>query len=1085
MESALYVVMHEYGHLLHGQQSLRSFTSDCWDYSCPFPNSAWGGHYVRYGYHEMMRDCMGERYSLGPVGPWQKIWMGWVTPIEVNESIFNTQIPDLSQSGVVYKIPVSDLEYFLISNHQKQIFWERDWFGKGVMIWHINEGGNQSNVFFKVRDLECADGLWDTTGAWPGLAEPYPETGRDNLDWWGSGRCDTIPGKNANFGDSTDFFCEGNNTFFDHLSNPSSDVYNVYEAYGNIKPQNIASHIAIRNIHRDPDDSTVMRADILVNYVQSDNSIATGPTNGRKLILYEGNLYMVYKSKKYIYFTWQNPNQRWAPAFPIGEGYYPAFSRASSEWCVSWIKDEGEDKVIHFSKGYQYSWSEPTEIYRLSPTQNDNASLSPLSMIVDSDDTVHLVMEAQLSSATFLSWELKYGKFYKDNPSQIVWEILDSYYEPLLSLELSSPSITLDHDNYPHVTWARPYGDNSGEVLYIRKTETGWDSVEVVSNSPSVLSKNPSIDIADGWVHFVWEEDGEIYYRKRRLEFYLWKPIENISNTLTLSRTPVIANGVVIAWSEDSYLETQDISNIVFSIYEGDGWSSPIQLTNNATNSKYPQIVLEESGSGEATLFAVYTKGTESPYEVAYAETSITVHHYLSGPVTQDTTWSGDVYVNGDLTINQGVKLTILPGTKVSVVPRYDDLSSGAHRNLSEIKICGSLISVGTGKAEPELIKFTSDCAEPSTGDWYGIISDRADSIKLKFTEISYSFYGVKLSNSPNNDIPYIIEDCSILGNYFGAGIINSNARIKRNVFQRGSSLLVPKNIYGIYFENSLGIIDSNEISDYWYGIQLINSSPSIRYNTISGTGKIGLKLERNSSPIIDKNVVMGDYTQYSLCANNDCKPDVLENDFTCNTAVGFFFGYSSDATIRNTLLTGFSNIGVLTSESYPDIGKVEDPGNNSIYSESGASYYIFADNTTPIPVYAQYNWWGTDNPDSSWFVGEVIWIPYLTEPPQRGGILSQYTTEIPTIYSLSQNYPNPFTSTTVIMYSLPQKDWVKIQVYDVTGRVVKKFINSIQEPGYYKIKWDGKDNFGRPLGTGVYFYRIKTERLCRSYNIC
>jgi len=424
-----------------------------------------------------------------PATPYDKIhYPGWIEPIVINQTTYHVPIPDFLSSGIVYKIPLNygdGHEYFLITNHQKVLpwgRWESAYEGTGLLIWHINEnfpdnfwyGNNFHSEKRRRQDVECAIGLYDLTGAWPDSAEPVPEFGWDNLDFWVNWRLLPEPWEwyvethNGSYSASTDFYKESTKTEFDHLTNPSSDGYGEYKpaiypagSYGNYwwqevaeagHVQNIASHIAIRNIHRDPYDSTIMIADILVNYVQSDNSVATGLTNGRKLILYQGNLYMVYKSKRYIYFTWQNQDQRWVPAFPIGEGYYPAFSRASSEWCVSWIKDEGEDKVIYFSKGYQYSWSEPTEIYRLSPTQNDTALLSPLSMIVDSDDTVHLVMEAQLSSATSLSWELKYGKFYKDNPSQIVWEILDSYYEPLPSLDLSSPSITLDHDNYPHVT---------------------------------------------------------------------------------------------------------------------------------------------------------------------------------------------------------------------------------------------------------------------------------------------------------------------------------------------------------------------------------------------------------------------------------------------------------------------------------------------------------------------------------------------------------------------------------------------------------------------------------------------------------
>ncbi len=83
----------------------------------------------------------------------------------------------------------------------------------------------------------------------------------------------------------------------------------------------------------------------------------------------------------------------------------------------------------------------------------------------------------------------------------------------------------------------------------------------------------------------------------------------------------------------------------------------------------------------------------------------------------------------------------------------------------------------------------------------------------------------------------------------------------------------------------------------------------------------------------------------------------------------------------------------------------------------------------------------------------------------------------IPTTYSLSQNYPNPFNPSTLIQYSIPenQEQHVSLSIYDLHGKVVKRLVDSIQSPGVHKIHWDGDNDHGVPVTSGIYFYRISS----------
>ncbi|MDH7603657.1 MAG: T9SS type A sorting domain-containing protein [Melioribacter sp.] len=79
----------------------------------------------------------------------------------------------------------------------------------------------------------------------------------------------------------------------------------------------------------------------------------------------------------------------------------------------------------------------------------------------------------------------------------------------------------------------------------------------------------------------------------------------------------------------------------------------------------------------------------------------------------------------------------------------------------------------------------------------------------------------------------------------------------------------------------------------------------------------------------------------------------------------------------------------------------------------------------------------------------------------------------LPRTYSLEQNYPNPFNPSTIISYQIPEMTNVQIKIYDALGREVRTLIDEIKPAGKYNIAWDGRDNFGNLISSGVYFYKI------------
>ena len=81
--------------------------------------------------------------------------------------------------------------------------------------------------------------------------------------------------------------------------------------------------------------------------------------------------------------------------------------------------------------------------------------------------------------------------------------------------------------------------------------------------------------------------------------------------------------------------------------------------------------------------------------------------------------------------------------------------------------------------------------------------------------------------------------------------------------------------------------------------------------------------------------------------------------------------------------------------------------------------------------------------------------------------------TGTPTTFALHQNYPNPFNPSTTIGFSVSQSGQVMLEIYDVTGRLVRTLISGNVTAGQHTAHWDGRDDRGSSVGSGVYFYRL------------
>lgn len=83
----------------------------------------------------------------------------------------------------------------------------------------------------------------------------------------------------------------------------------------------------------------------------------------------------------------------------------------------------------------------------------------------------------------------------------------------------------------------------------------------------------------------------------------------------------------------------------------------------------------------------------------------------------------------------------------------------------------------------------------------------------------------------------------------------------------------------------------------------------------------------------------------------------------------------------------------------------------------------------------------------------------------------------LPTSYVLDQNYPNPFNPSTVIRYAIPlfhKNEKVKLEVFNMLGQKVRTLVNELLSASFYTVEWDGTNDLGKPVTSGLYLYRIE-----------
>jgi hypothetical protein len=90
--------------------------------------------------------------------------------------------------------------------------------------------------------------------------------------------------------------------------------------------------------------------------------------------------------------------------------------------------------------------------------------------------------------------------------------------------------------------------------------------------------------------------------------------------------------------------------------------------------------------------------------------------------------------------------------------------------------------------------------------------------------------------------------------------------------------------------------------------------------------------------------------------------------------------------------------------------------------------------------------------------------------------VSDEHVNQIPINYGLAQNYPNPFNNQTNIEFQVPNQSLIKLEIYNILGQKIRTLINQEKYPGNYSVSWDGENDFGDSVNSGIYFIKFSSD---------
>ena len=107
----------------------------------------------------------------------------------------------------------------------------------------------------------------------------------------------------------------------------------------------------------------------------------------------------------------------------------------------------------------------------------------------------------------------------------------------------------------------------------------------------------------------------------------------------------------------------------------------------------------------------------------------------------------------------------------------------------------------------------------------------------------------------------------------------------------------------------------------------------------------------------------------------------------------------------------------------------------------------------------------------------DCVWVDYIVFPLFEPEVSTDDISVIPSIIKLYGNYPNPFNPETTFRFSVAQTlSFMTLDIYNIKGQKVKTLVSEFKDVGFHSVIWNGKDSNDKPVSSGIYFYKLKTD---------
>lgn len=423
-----------------------------------------------------------------------------------------------------------------------------------------------------------------------------------------------------------------------------------------------------------------------------------------------------------------------------------------------------------------------------------------------------------------------------------------------------------------------------------------------------------------------------------------------------------------------------------------------------------------------------------------------------AGPIADVEVWSERIEVVGDVTVLPQGRLEVHADAQVLVGP--DALGAGADPERVELQVYGAVTVGVLGRGQAV---FRSAAPAPQPGDWQGLVLHPTASIYLRRARIDHARYGLWAKNL---DHALTLEEVEV---YRASADGIRLEQVEEEIV-----------LDGVQVEGAAGV-------GIWVGGSGLTR---VLRSELRANGRAGLWREGGFLSLRDSRFTANGSAapeEANVVLGRGVSGEVVGNAFI--DGIGLYCAETREVEIEANALHNHA-VGLWTRSARPHIVRNHFIRNALALRVEGSAVPArlvlngvqdseqLLDNRANQPLQATNNWWGTE--DEAWIAarirGEVNWRPFLNFDPRQ-----------PLDFALGQNYPNPFNAGTQIDYQIGINDpivagqtLVELEVRTATGGLVRHLVNDLAAPGLYSTAWDGRDERGERVASGMYYYILR-----------